>query len=168
MQAAKRLTSVIADGFDARGWRDTGTDAFKLARALLSSDGDPVSSLGSRFFARNGVTQHDVNRLLGDMGAAITEALAHAERADTKSEASPNAPAIQRDALIPLDEIDTFKRVAGVTANDVSAIAGQLSLYENELKTAITEIIGEPSVETDWGGELRSPRIEESTPRSTK
>jgi len=53
---------------------------------------------------------------------------------------------------IPITEIDAFKKAEKIKRIDVNRVV-PLDLHEAVIKKAFAEIIGEPFVPTDWGGE---------------
>jgi hypothetical protein len=55
--------------------------------------------------------------------------------------------------LIPIEEIDSFERVADVTVGEVTSIGQRIDLPECKVKEAVIRIIGEPYSVNDWGGE---------------
>jgi hypothetical protein len=68
----------------------------------------------------------------------------------------------EQPELIPIDAIDSFRRAAEVSPQSVAAISRPLALPERDVKRLVAEIIGEPYVAADWGGEaddLSSDRV---------
>jgi hypothetical protein len=135
------LLSRIVEEFERRRWRDTGGAGLQIVRAIERSGGqiDPaaLARIPSRtFLAVNRATRADVCD-------AVTRALRGLRLA------------VGRPPLIPIEAIGSFAKAAEVTPQQVSPIvAKKLPLPEQTVKEYIAEIIGEPYVATDWGGEL--------------
>lgn len=72
--------------------------------------------------------------------------------------------AVARPPLIPIETIKSFAKAAEVSPQQVASLAAKkLPLREQLVKEYIAKIIGEPYLDTDWGGELSdilSSRIE--------
>jgi hypothetical protein len=63
--------------------------------------------------------------------------------------------AVTRTPLIPIEAIGSFAKAAEVSPQEVAGLAAKkLPLPEQTVKALIAEIIGEPYLDTDWGGEL--------------
>jgi hypothetical protein len=135
------LLSLVVDEFERRGWRDTDQAALKIVRAAERADGHfdfkALSLLPSgTFLTVNGASRADVQ-------AALSRTLKDAQLARP------------RPALIPIEAIGSFAKAAEVTPQQVAGIAAKkLPLSEQMVKENIAKIIGEPYLDTDWGGEL--------------
>lgn len=135
------LLSLVADEFDRRRWRDTEQAALKITRAVEQSDGliDPTALAqipSGTFLTVNGASRED-------MRDALTQALKGVRLARP------------RPALIPIEAIGSFSRAAEVSPQQVASLAAKkLPLPEQTVKELIAKIIGEPYLDTDWGGEL--------------
>jgi hypothetical protein len=137
---AQALLSRVADEFERRRWRDTEQVALKIVRALEQAGQVDSSALAQvpsgTFLTVNGATRADVRD-------ALARALKGVELAKP------------RPALIPIEAIGSFAKAAEVTPQQVAAIAAKkLPLPEQTVKESIAKIIGEPYLDTDWGGEL--------------
>jgi hypothetical protein len=64
-----------------------------------------------------------------------------------------STPASSADPLVPPEEIETFSAVRDVAPSAVKGIASPLDLPERHVKLFVAEVIGEPYVPYDWGGE---------------
>jgi hypothetical protein len=140
-ESPQALLSLIMDEFERRRWRDTGQAALKIVRSIQRGGGTIDPSALSRipspaFLAVNRTTRNQVR-----------EALGHALDGTTL--------AITRPPLIPIEAIASFRKAADVAPQAVAALAAKkLPLPEQTVKECIAEIIGEPYLDTDWGGEL--------------
>jgi len=135
------LLSLVVDEFERRRWRDTEQAALKITRAIEQSDGsiDPTALAqlpSATFLTVNGASRQDVR-----------DALARALRGVRLATPQP--------VLIPIEAIGSFARASEVTPQQVAAFAtSKLPLPEQTVKEFIAKIIGEPYLDTDWGGEL--------------
>jgi hypothetical protein len=66
-----------------------------------------------------------------------------------KNDIIPSGAKISR---ISIDDIDSFKNVKKIAASDVKNYV-PLNLPESQIKQSIAEILGEPFISNDWGGE---------------
>jgi hypothetical protein len=141
-RSAQAWLSEIASAFTARGWRDDDFAALRIVDALrLHGSYDRVVAeavVPPNFIERNQIS--DTNDVL--------DAVADAVGRWTFLPDTTESPAI-----IPIDEIDSFARVREVTPQSVAGISAPLDIAEAYVKQAITNIIGEPHTDKDWGGE---------------
>lgn len=145
----KRLVAQISDAFDVRGWRDPGSDALALARALSERHPEPESVATSRFLALNHLTRSQYANFIKNLNVTVESKTTQSSAGESRSSALEGL-----DALIAIDDIDTFGEVSTVTPLDVVAAVPDLGILEQELKRAIVRIVGEPYIDGDWGGEL--------------
>src|SRR5258708_32565307 len=102
-----------------------------------------ITSVPIAFYDSNGIS---ANEVVGE----VTRALSGVE------------VATERPELIPINEIDSFSRAVEVPASAVVSISQPLKLAERDVKRLVAEIIGEPYIGADWGGEaddLMSDRV---------
>jgi hypothetical protein len=136
---AQALLSRVVDEFERRRWRDFDNAALTVARAVEGGqqDIDALAKLPSgTFLVRNDATRAEVR-------SAVARALKGVRLV------------VKRPPLIPIEEIDSFSRAATVLPPQVASLAAKkLPLPEQTVKRYISEIIGEPYLEKDWGGEL--------------
>jgi hypothetical protein len=135
------LLGRVRSEFDRRRWRDVDQAALNIVRAIESAGGaGHIPSLAkipsSAFLAQNDASRDDVKDVLRRALDGITLALP-----------SP--------ALIPIEAIDSFSAAGRVTSKSVASVAAPgLPIPERKVKEYIANIIGEPYLDTDWGGEL--------------
>lgn len=133
------LLSRLVDEFERCRWRDVDQAALSIVHAIERGTIDPqtLAQIPSRsFLSVNGTTRAEVHDALQ---RAVT---------GVKLE-TPRPP------LIPIEEIDSFAAAADVSPQDVASLAARtLPIGERTVKEFITHIIGEPYLDTDWGGEL--------------
>jgi hypothetical protein len=74
---------------------------------------------------------------------------------DAVSLGSPRYVAVLGHPCLHLDEIDSFSTVKNIKPSDVAALLknGRLDKLEDEVQSAIEEIIGESFHKPDWAGE---------------
>lgn len=136
---AQTLLSRIVDEFDRRRWRDVDSASLNVVRAVEGGQADlaALAKLPSgTFLARNGATRAEVQ-------SALERALKGVRLI------VPRAP------LISIEEIDSFSAAATVPPAEVAPFAARkLPLPERTVKEYISQILGEPYLEKDWGGEL--------------
>jgi hypothetical protein len=85
----------------------------------------------------------------GVIGPVTATNLAVGRGAYNRVEQRHDAP-----ALVPMGEIDSFRRMLDVPAPSVARFASPLDLLERDVKDLLAAIIGEPFVPRDHGGEL--------------
>lgn len=133
--------SAISSAFERRNWRDNDFAALRIVEALQVAgaydEAVAVEALPTSFLERNAV---EATTVLGELEAAV------GGWAFTGGG--------ERPSLIAIDDIESFARVAEVTAQEVADISAPLDLREVVIKKAISKIVGEPHVDHDWGGEL--------------
>jgi hypothetical protein len=133
------LISRIVDEFDRRRWRDEESAALRVIHALENGQHDmgTLAKIPSRtFLARNSTTRAEVRQ-------ALTRALQGVRLA------------VPRPPLISIEKIDSFDAAASVSPAEVASLAAKkLPLPERTVKEYVSQIIGEPYLEKDWGGEL--------------
>lgn len=78
-----------------------------------------------------------------------------------KSENSGAIRPCQKNSIIPsgigisrisIDDIDSFENVKEISASDIKSYI-PLNLPESQIKQSIADILGEPFISSDWGGE---------------
>jgi hypothetical protein len=140
-ESPQALLSLIVDEFERRRWRDTGGASLKIVRAIERSGGEIDLSLLAGIPSRNFLATNRTTR--AQTKAALTKALGGVKLA------------IARPPLIPIEAIDSFAKAAEVAPQDIAEMATKrLPLPEQRVKELIAKIIGEPYLDTDWGGEL--------------
>jgi len=113
----------------------------KIVRELESSgaqfDLDSLARVPSRKFLQvNRICREDIRRVLS--GALEGHTIA-----------------VPRRPLVNIEEIDSFARAGEVAPQDVATIVAKiLPIPERVVKAFVSEIVGEPYLDTDWGGEL--------------
>jgi hypothetical protein len=136
--------------FLERGWRDTdGVIAALLAAAARAPDrklaGKPLSALlPVDFLTRHQIDADVVERALAEGMADIAMGL----------ETAPSP-------LVPIDDIDSFAEVRGVSAEEVASFSAPLRVPERIMKHCIHTVLGDPYPDIDHGGE----RADVITPR---
>lgn len=139
-ESAQAILSRIVDEFERRRWQDRNQASLKIVRSIESAgdvDLESLSAVPSRTF----LTVNHATR------ADVCDALRRALRGVTL--------AVARPALIPIEAIGSFARAADVSPQEVASLAAtRLPLPEQTVKEFIAKIIGEPYLDTDWGGEL--------------
>ena len=139
-ESPQALLSRIVDEFERRHWQDRDQASLKIARSIEQAGDVDVESL-SAVPSRTFLTVNQATR--ADVRDALTRALGGVRLA------------VARPALIPIEAIGSFARAADVRPQDVAALAAsKLPLPEQTVKEFIAKIIGEPYLDTDWGGEL--------------
>ena len=135
------------DAFKSRRWSDEAGAALDIATQMAEGGGPfarhMTASIPRRFLDANGISSEDVVE-------EVARALNGVQVASDRPE------------LIVINEIDSFSAAADVPASAVVAISRPLKLAEREVKRLVAEIIGEPYVGADWGGEaddLMSDRV---------
>ncbi len=133
------LLSRIVAQFERQGWRGSEEVALLVVKMVETDDAAPLERLAGlatrTFLTKNGTTRVEVH-----------DALAHALAGVRIRRPRP--------ALIPIDAIDSFKAVASVHPRDVADLAARkLQIPEETVKKYISGILGEPYIDTDWGGE---------------
>jgi hypothetical protein len=140
-ESPQALLSLVVDEFERRRWRDAGSAALKIVRAVERHGGqvDPaaLARVPSRtFLVANRTTRAEVSDAIGRALGGVHLAIA-------------------RPPLIPIEAIGSFARAGEVSPQQVAAIATKkLPLPEQTVKEYIAQIIGEPYLGVDWGGEL--------------
>jgi hypothetical protein len=135
------LLSLVVGELERRRWRGSGQIALEVTRAIERAGGkidlNELARIPSRaFLVVNRTTRGEVK-----------DALAHALRGFHL--------ALARPPLIPIEAIDSFAKAAEVGPQQVASLAAKkLPLPEQTVKEYIAKIIGEPYLDTDWGGEL--------------
>jgi hypothetical protein len=129
------------DEFERRRWRDTGQASLKIVRSMERGGGNiDVEALARipslAFLAVNRTTREQVRD-------ALTRALRGVKLV------------VGCPPLIPIEAIGSFARAGEVSPQQVASLAAtKLPLPEQTVNEFIAKIIGEPYLDTDWGGEL--------------
>lgn len=140
-ESPQALLSLVVDEFERRRWRDTGQAALKIVRAIERSGGQVDSAALGRVPSRTFLVVNRTTR--AEVRGAVARALRGVRLAVT------------RPPLIPIEAIASFAKAATISPQEVAAIASEkLPLPERTVKEYIAQIIGEPYLDTDWGGEL--------------
>ena len=99
------------------------------------------------FRGNHHVKKKDIARWLADMLTTVdTTAI---RQASTSAIDGPVAKAIR----ISVDDIDSFRQVQTVSPHEVAHLV-PVTLSEADIKQGIAQILGEPFVPKDWGGEI--------------
>jgi hypothetical protein len=140
-ESPQALLSLVVDEFERRRWRDSGQAALKIVGAIERAGGqiDPAALArvpGRTFLVINRTTRADIRDAVARALQGVRLAMA-------------------RPALIPIEAITSFAKAATISPQEVAAIASKnLPLSEQTVKEYLARIIGEPYLDTDWGGEL--------------
>ena len=67
--------------------------------------------------------------------------------------APPNAGLAPQAIRISVDDIDSFRQVSTVAPHRMKDLV-PLAILESDIKNSIAEIVGEPFIPKDWGGEI--------------
>jgi hypothetical protein len=129
---------LILARFRARRWHDRGGGVVLLVEYLSNGTGiftpESLSAIPRAFFEANAVEVHEVS-------LEIRAALEGFQIGGSQAE------------LIPIDKIDSFSRAFEIAPSEVAGISSPLQVPEKKVKQLIAQIIGEPYVKADWGGE---------------
>jgi hypothetical protein len=140
-ESPQATLSRIVDEFELRRWRDVGQTALKITRSVQRSGGEPDLDALARIPSQAFLTINRTTR------PRVKEALSRALRGLRL--------AVPLPPLISIEAIGSFARVSDVSPQQVaSLVAKKLPLPEQTVKEFIAKIIGEPYLDTDWGGEL--------------
>lgn len=143
----KLMIRLLQDRIRNVGWQNGGNAAYHLAMALLESPSalsEPeafVSLVPSQFLDENGVNEEQVRQAFTPLFAQV--------QSFANDAAMAHLPPI-----IPMDAIDSFARANEVPAAEVAAWTAPLQLLEDDIERFITQIIGQPYRQKDWGGEM--------------
>jgi hypothetical protein len=131
--STKTAIRLVLDAWRDRGWYETGGATRALVNAHATGS-DMIAAVPVSFTVRNACDARTV-------AAAATAALV--------------ATTIQLDrpTIVNPEEIDSFAKVADVSARDVANIERPLPIPEREVKRMLLTIIGEAEFPGDWGGE---------------
>jgi hypothetical protein len=140
-ESPQALLSLVVDEFERRRWRDTGGASLQIVRTIERSGGLVDVALLARIPSRTFLAVNRTTR--AQVKDALSRALGGVKLA------------VVRAPLIPIEAIDSFAKAAEVSPQEVAGLAAtKLPLPEQTVKELIAEIIGEPYLDTDWGGEL--------------
>ena len=129
----KAAVRLVLDAWRARGWTETAGAALALVHAH-EQHADLSDAVPAGFLARNSCEASDVARVANSALRSVSIAT-------------------ELPTIINPEQIDSFSRVAEVSASEVAGITRPLALPEAEVKRMLLTIIGEPEVPRDWGGE---------------
>jgi len=138
----RAFVDAILRVFHEEGWKDLDDAAASLTVAVAASENRSVADLAlsaavpADFLERNGIDADRVER-------ALRRALGETSIAQVPSEFE----------LVPIDEIDSFATVAAVDPKQVSEFSSPLLINERVIKHCIHSLIGDPYIDSDWGGE---------------
>jgi hypothetical protein len=134
-QTASRKQAIrrVLDGWRNVGWSDHAGAAVAMVDAHMSG-GSLAHHVPAAFCVRNDCSERKAARI----AAAALEGVVIAR---------------DRPTLILPEDIDSFERVAEVSAQEVAAISRPLPTSEAEVRRMLLEIIGEANVPRDHGGE---------------
>ena len=145
--ARNTAVRLLLNQFRARGWSGdqeqcalTLVNALFKDKSLLERQQDLGRLVPSGFLLAHGITGGDVGSELRSLRDKLVALL--------DSDAAAALP-----PLLAIDRIDSFARVAEISAADVAALC-PLDLLEDDVERIIAGIIGEPFRQKDWGGEL--------------
>lgn len=131
--STKAAIRLVLDAWRDRGWHETGGAAQALVDAHTNG-ADMLAAVPSSFTLRNDC---DAGAVAQAAAAALgTKTIEH-----------------QRPTIIEPEQIDSFAKVAEVSAQDVSGIKRPLPLSEREVKRMLLTLVGEAEIPADWGGE---------------
>jgi hypothetical protein len=148
----RAFLDAVMRTFQEEGWKDADDAAAAITIAAATSPGRRFSDVDVRqatptdFLERNGI---DAGRL---------ERSLHRTLGDTRV-----APEIESFEVLPIDAIDSFSVATRVDPREVASFSAPLKVNERVIKHCIHHLIGDPYVDTDWGGErsdIESARVE--------
>jgi|tagenome__1003787_1003787.scaffolds.fasta_scaffold20923320_3 hypothetical protein len=129
----KAAIRAVLDGWSSQNWSDAAGAALSVVDA--HARGAPFKpAVPEEFCVKNDCSPQEVAQVASNaLGAAVI--------------------AKDRPTVITPEEIDSFSRVASISASDVASIARPIPIPEREVKRLLLGILGEPEVPGDWGGE---------------
>lgn len=143
----RQISLVLAQCLKDHGFDGSSAAAAKISIVLITNRVNEISNEQIRqaipddFLIANEVTSEQVVMVLNDTYDVVNVIL------------SLRIP-VEAYSLVQVDDFETFRKASSVDSTTVAKFAAPFNFPEQQIKKMVAYILGEPTLQKDWGGEF--------------